>query len=208
MCDYSNRQHQQTHFQQHVKPPQTSNVNKRTLIYNALLNPKPLDFGNTLYNYGCFVDQNEIIQNIKCFSLCEKYYVIKKLDETCKLIVKNDWRMQNGWGETKTDIEESSGNEPNATLRNKLLDPLYFSEDELNDLEKELERFKLYLINCNNLHKNIWFRTRAPIFQNLLKIFDEFSHVELLVLYDHLKLKDNEEKLTNDLSRIDLNAVD
>lgn len=190
---------------QHVptKIPQTSNVNKRTLIYNALLKPKPDDFGNALYNYGCFIDRDEIIQNIRCFSPCEKHYVIQKLDETGKLKVKNDWIMQTGWGETKTDIEESSGDEPNAHIRNKLLDPLYFNANELANLEKELERFKVFLSGCNNRHKNTWIRQRAPIFQNMLKIFDEFSHVELIVLYDHLRARE-EEILTNDLNTINL----
>lgn len=194
---------------QQVEPqkPQTSNVKKRTLIYNALFKPKPDDFGNALYNYGCFVDSDEIIQNINCFSVCEKHYVVQKLDENGKLRAKNDWLMQNGWGETKTDIEESSGYEPNTTLRNKLLDPLYFSKDELANLEKELERFKVYLQGCNNRHKDTWFRQRAPIFQNLLKIFDEFSHVELIVLYEHLKEKDEaflQEHLNNPLNAIDV----
>lgn len=192
---------------QQVAPPkpQTSNVNKRTLIYNALLKPKPDDFGNALYNYGCFTDSDEIIQNIRCFSLCEKHYVVKKLDETGKLKAKNDWLMQNGWGETKTDIEESSGFESNATLRNKLLDPLYFSEDELGNLEKKLERFRVFLQGCTNKHQDMWFRQRAPIFSNILKIFDEFSHVELIVLYEHLKEKEEaflQEQLNNPLNSI------
>jgi hypothetical protein len=100
--------------------------------------------------------------------------------------------MQNGWGETKTDMEESSGFEPNAPLRNKLLDTLFFSEAELSDLEKELERFKVYLQGCTNRHKDLWFRQRSPIFQNILRIFDEFSHVELIVLYRHLISKEEE----------------
>jgi hypothetical protein len=162
------------------------------LIYNALIKPKPDDFGNALYNYACFTDSDEIIQNIKCFYPCEKHFVIKKLEETSRLGTQNNWLMQNGWGETKTDMEESSGFEPNAPLRNKLLDTLFFSEAELSDLEKELERFKVYLQGCTNRHKDLWFRQRSPIFQNILRIFDEFSHVELIVLYRHLISKEEE----------------
>lgn len=174
------------------KPLQTSNVQKRTFIYNALLKPKPDDFNNALYNYGCFYDNPNIVQHIKCFSICEKHFVIKKLYKNEKLESNNNWLIENCWGETKTDGDESSGFDANANFRNSILDPLYFEENELHNLEKELEHFKLYLEKLNDKHKNQWFRQRAPIFKNILRIFNEFSHLELIVLYEHLKEKEIE----------------
>lgn len=165
-------------------------VNKRKIMFNALLNPKPDPYGNALYNYACFNKLDEIIENIECFSPCEKHSVINKLEENMKLGVKHGWKLENCWGETKTDIDEFSGIKPNAQIRNKLLDPLYFTEEELQNLEKELEFFKIYLQNCDNQHKNLWFKQRYPIFQNILRSFDNFSHVELIVLYKYLKEKE------------------
>jgi hypothetical protein len=184
---YHIQRHEQTNKTLLTRNSQVSNVNKRTLIYNSLIKPKPDDFGNAFYNYGCFSDSFEIIQNIKSFSIYEKNSVVSKLDENEKLQLKNNFLMQNGWGETKTDINESSGFEPNSDIRNKLLDPLYFSENDLENLDKNLEQFKLYLQKLTHKHQDLWFKQRIPIFQNILKIFDEFSHVELIVLYKYLK---------------------
>lgn len=180
--------------QKPVQPVQIKNVKKRELMFNALFVVKPMDFGNALYNYACFNNIDEIIQHIDSFSTYEKYHVIKKLEEKNQLGRQNDWLMRQCWGETKTDIDEQSGVTPNSEIRNKLLNNLFFSKEELGSLEKNLEKIKVYLKTFTNNHKIEWFRKRAPIFSNILTIFNEFSNVELMVLYE--KLLEQEKNLS------------
>ena len=171
-----------------TKYPQ--NVNKRHIIFRALINSKPPDFdislGNSLYNYGC-ENNDDIVKYIKCFSNYEKYYLMLK--------VGREMKTEYGYEETKTDIEEDCGNSPNADLRNRILDHLYFSEKELENLEVKLSDFKLFLHNCiNEKDRPIWFKQRKPILSNILKNYEEFSHLELIILRNHLIKKLNESK--------------
>lgn len=161
-------------------------VKHRSAMYNALIKPKPEDIGNILYNYACDNDLNELITHINGFSPCEIYNVALKLEETCKLVDSTE--MRNGWGETKTEILDEIN--PDAELRNRLIDHLYFSQDELENIDKRLEQFKIYLHLCTQKDRDIWFKQRAPIFQTILRNFNGFSHVELIVLYGFLEKKE------------------
>jgi hypothetical protein len=162
------------------------------MIYKAFFGSKLDDFGNTLYNYACFTDSDDIIKYMNCFSPCEKYAVVTKLRANEKMLENDGWLIREGWGETKTDIDEKAGNEPNSNIRNAILDNLYFSEIELENLNIELEKIKEYFDSRDINSSNKWIRQRSPLLKNIAKIFDEFSHVEIAELYKFIQEKELE----------------
>jgi hypothetical protein len=168
-----------------VPQPTRASVGKRCILLNGLFgSAKYSDFGNTFYNYACHTDNDSIIQYMESFSKYEKHFVVIKLEDNGK--VKNSYIMQNGWGETKIDMEDANVKSLTGAERDKLLDPIFFTEDEMEHLNNKIAQIKDYFESIDNKHSILWFRQRSPIVKTILKSFDEYSHVELVSLYENL----------------------
>jgi hypothetical protein len=170
-----------------------ANVNKRCIMLNGLLGSKAhSNFGNSFYNYACHTHNDSIMRYMESFSQYEKHFLVKKLEECDKL--ENNWLMQNGWGETKTDIEDVKVKCLNGEERNKLLNPIFFTEDEMEHLKNKMDKIKDYFESINNQHQLLWFRQRSPIVRTIVTIFNEYSHIELISLYENLKEREEKDK--------------